>query len=265
MSYPALVALDLDGTTVDSASTVPEAHRQTIRDLQMQGIAVALVTGRPLLTTRTVHTELGLDTPVVSFNGAWVGYVDGTELASAPLNAQQVQTALQSIAPLLGDDAAVGIYPDSERWLLNRFTHMTENFPTLYGVPIEIQDDLLAWDQPSLKIMVVANPERIPEIAATLQEALAGTATVVVSQEDRLEIIQLNVDKSWGLAKLADLLQVPQELVWAVGDNRNDIEMLLWAGCGFAMGQAPQVVQEAADQTLPSIHDAGLQALIEFL
>jgi Cof subfamily protein (haloacid dehalogenase superfamily) len=265
MNVPQLVALDLDGTTVDAACVIPAAHRATVNDLHQRGVQVALVTGRPLITTRTVHQELRLTTPVVSFNGAWVGQIDGTELASAPLSRQQVRTALAALRPLLGNDSAVGIYPDAERWLISVWTEQTKNFPELYGVPIEHVEGLLNWDAPSLKILVVAPPARVPSMVEVLQDALAGTAHVVISQEDRFEIIQQHVDKSWGLSRLAELLGIPQEQVWAVGDNRNDIEMLLWAGCGFAMGQAPQVVRESADQTLPSIQDAGLQALLEFL
>ena len=250
---------------VDAACTIPPAHRATVQNLHQRGVQVALVTGRPLITTRTVHQELGLTTPVVSFNGAWVGQADGTELASAPLTRQQVRTALDALQPLLGPDTAVGIYPDAEQWLISQWTDITKDFPELYGVPIEHVDGLLAWDAPSLKILVVAPPERVSAMAHHLQGVLADTANVVISQEDRFEIIQKDVDKSWGLSRLAELLHIPQDQVWAVGDNRNDIEMLLWAGCGFAMGQAPQIVRESADQTLPSIHDAGLQALLEFL
>ena len=45
----------------------------------------------------------------------------------------------------------------------------------------------------------------------------------------------------------------------------NDVEMLQWAGTGFAMGQASQAVRDAADQQLPSIHDHGLRGLLDYL
>ena len=122
---PQLLALDLDGTTVDDNCRIPTAHKETIAAFTAAGVHVCLVTGRPLLTTQTVHQELNLTTPVVSFNGAWVGSADGTPIASKPLSAENVRLALDAISPLLGDDAAVGVYPDAQRWLLSALTPST--------------------------------------------------------------------------------------------------------------------------------------------
>jgi len=43
----------------------------------------------------------------------------------------------------------------------------------------------------------------------------------------------------------------------AIGDGRNDIEMLEWAGRGVAMGQAPQEVKDAADHVTASVYEDG--------
>ena len=138
-------------------------------------------------------------------------------------------------------------------------------FPTLYGVPIEIVDNLTSWQETSLKLMVVAPPPRIEAMAAAIKQAVGKRVTVVISQADRIEIIEPTIDKSWGLAALAAHFDIDQKRVWAVGDNRNDCEMLHWAGQGFAMGQAPPAVQACANHVLPSIEKAGLHALVPLL
>jgi hydroxymethylpyrimidine pyrophosphatase-like HAD family hydrolase len=66
------------------------------------------------------------------------------------------------------------------------------------------------------------------------------------------------VSKASGLAEVAALLGVAREHVLAIGDGRNDIEMLQWAGRGVAMGQAPDEVKLAADGVTDSVQDDGL-------
>ena len=67
----------------------------------------------------------------------------------------------------------------------------------------------------------------------------------------------MGVSKASGLELVADRLGVDAADVLAIGDGRNDIEMLQWAGRGVAMGQAVEVVQDAADAVTGTVHDEG--------
>ena len=73
-----------------------------------------------------------------------------------------------------------------------------------------------------------------------------------------LDLSPVGVSKASGLAMVADELGVAQADVLAIGDGRNDIEMLRWAGRGVAMGQAVEEVKAAADAVTETVYDDGV-------
>ena len=93
------------------------------------------------------------------------------------------------------------------------------------------------------------------ELAARL--GLHGT-DYVVGWTAWLDLSPVGVSKASGLAMVADELGVAQDDVLAIGDGRNDIEMLRWAGRGVAMGQATEEVREAADAVTETVYDDGV-------
>lgn len=256
---PRLLALDLDGTLLDRGSRLPEAHAETVAWARDHGIAVSIVTGRPLLTTRWVWERLGLDTPVVCFNGVWVGVPGEPPLAIEALAEDEVRAVVAAMADL---DGTICVYPGVERWLVDRFIPRTSHWNQLYGVTIEEDARLLeGWRGPSCKVMFVTEPERLERAMDRFRERLGDRFHVVASQEDRFEVHRHGVTKAWGLERLARGLEIPREAVWAVGDAANDREMIAWAGVGCAMGHAPAAVQELARHVLPPIEAEGLAAL----
>jgi HAD superfamily hydrolase (TIGR01484 family) len=104
---------------------------------------------------------------------------------------------------------------------------------------------------------------RDPEATADDFVALAGRLGLhgtdyVVGWTAWLDLAPVGVSKASGLEYVARELGVDPADVLAVGDGRNDIEMLRWAGRGVAMGQAIEVVRQAADAVTASVHDEGL-------
>lgn len=266
MLRPRLVGLDLDGTLLTGPRVIPDAHRELIRWFAAQDIAVCLLTGRSLLTTRWAWDELGLDSPLACFNGVWVGHPCTGATAEAPLNESEVKDILAVLAPYPGMRCA---FPDPETWLVERFDHRTEGWPARYGVPIASDNRRFAsWHGSSCKVMFVATPALIQEVTAVLTERFTGRYHVVISEPDRVEIHAKHATKGWALEHLATGLGIPREQVWAAGDADNDIEMLRWAGTGFAMPHASPGARLAADAVLE--HDAagalvGLRRRIETL
>jgi hydroxymethylpyrimidine pyrophosphatase-like HAD family hydrolase len=277
-----LVALDLDGTLLDDHSRLSPGHRRAVHDLHRLGAAVALVTGRPLLTTTWVWRELRLTTPIVCFNGAWVGtcgrpaparapgapaHDPGTTWAGAPLAEPEVRWALATLHRALagqpGANGAICAYPDAGTWLIDRVTTHTKRWSERYQVPIGLAPARFAdWRGPSWKLMYVAEPAVVAHALPALRAGLCGRCEVVVSQPDRVEILPRGITKAWGLAHLARHLGIPQARVWAVGDADNDREMVAWAGHGCAMGQAPEGLRRLARRVLPGVDARGLCALV---
>ncbi len=262
---PVLVALDLDGTLLTEDALLSAGHARAVRELLHSGIQVALVTGRPLLTTASIWHELNLRTPAVCFNGGWVGTPAGERapqlqtLAQAVLSEADVRTIVAAVADI---DAALCAYPDLHTWIMDREIPLTRRWREFYRTDISIAPDRFAvWHGHSHKMMVVGEPAKIPQVAARLSHRLGARFPVVISQHDRIEILPPAVSKAWGLARLAAHLGVARTDVWAVGDADNDIEMIDWAGHGCVMGQAEAKVRAHARHVLPGVGARGLCAL----
>jgi hypothetical protein len=254
-----LVALDLDGTLLDHHACLPAGHEHAVAELRRMGALVAIVTGRPLLTARWAYDHLRLTTPLVAFNGGWLGFPGRPPLAVAMLGAEEVRAV---IALLAGWPGALCAYPDADRWLVNAATNHMVRWREWYGVDIAlVPEAFAAWDQPSHKLLWVATPTDLPAAITHLRHHLGHRLQVVVSQDDRVEILPRGVHKAWGLERLAAHLGVARERVWAVGDADNDLEMVAWAGHGCAMGQASRRLKDLADHVLPAVSARGLCAL----
>jgi Cof subfamily protein (haloacid dehalogenase superfamily) len=260
---PRLLALDLDGTVLTEDCRIPAGHARAIRAIEALGLTVAIVTGRSLLTTRVVWNDLGLATPLVCFNGAWVGRADRTVLAASLLAEDDVRAVVEALA---GVDGSLSFYPDADRWIMDRELPATAGWRALYRAPIEVDAAVgRTWRGTSCKLMFVADPQRIPAVVGDLRARFGDRFHLAVSQPDRFEIHHRGITKAWGLARLAAHLGIAREAVWAVGDADNDREMIAWAGTGCAMGHAPDGVLALARHRLPGIEARGLCALVPMI
>lgn len=254
-----LVALDLDGTLLTEDSRLTAGHERAVGELKRMGCEVAIVTGRPVLISAWIWRRLRLTTPLVCFNGGWVGWPERPAIASLRLEQPDVQDILRALD---GQGGVACGYPDERSWWMDRYAMETAGWKERYGADIQIRpEDFAPWNGPSFKVMYVADPARIPMIARHLRATFGRRFHVVVSQPDRLEVLPPGISKVWGLEKLAAHLGVLREDVWAVGDAANDIEMVAWAGHGCAMVHCPDALRRVARHILPGIHARGLCAL----
>lgn len=254
-----LVALDLDGTLLTEDSRLTAGHERAVRQLQRMGAHVAIVTGRPVLTTEWIWRRLGLTTPAVCFNGGWVGMPGQAPIAALRLQEADVRDILHA---LHGQGGVACGYPDERSWWMDRYALETAGWQEKYGTTIEVRpDDFVAWHGTSFKVMYVGDPERMPSVVKHLRATFRGRFHVVLSQSDRLEVLPKGISKVWGLERLAARLGVDRQDVWAVGDAENDIEMVAWAGNGCCMGHCPDSLRRVARHVLPGIHARGLCAL----
>jgi hydroxymethylpyrimidine pyrophosphatase-like HAD family hydrolase len=107
--------------------------------------------------------------------------------------------------------------------------------------------------------VIIRDPDSTSEDFVALADRLGLQGTnYFIGWTAWLDLAPEGVSKASGLAEVASLLGVAREHVLAIGDGRNDIEMLQWAGRGVAMGQAPDEVKLAADAVTDSVQDDGL-------
>ncbi|MDQ6688664.1 MAG: Cof-type HAD-IIB family hydrolase [Actinomycetota bacterium] len=262
-STPQLVALDIDGTLlrwVDGQAAPYEQVTPQVYDAvaaaRDSGVQVVLSSGRsPHGMTRIadlldLHTGQGEPLWVVASNGAVVfRYPPLAVVHEETFDARAAVHAILEHRP----EAMVAVEERGVGYRLNR--HFPEGELSGEMILTEV-DDLVAW--PVSRVIIrdpAATAEEFIELARGL--GLHGT-DYVVGWTAWLDLAPVGVSKASGLAWVCQQLDLDRADVLAIGDGRNDIDMLRWAGRGVAMGQAVPEVLEAADAVTAPVSEDGV-------
>jgi HAD superfamily hydrolase (TIGR01484 family) len=133
----------------------------------------------------------------------------------------------------------------------------------------ELSGDMIITDVDELvsrpvSRVIIRDPEQSAEDFVALAEGLGLHGTdYVVGWTAWLDLSPVGVSKASGLEYVVDELGLTRHDVLAIGDGRNDIEMLQWAGRGVAMGQSIQEVIDAADEVTASVYEDGAAVELE--
>lgn len=260
---PYLVALDVDGTLIHYDQTLTPRVRDAVRATDGAGHHVVVATGRSLVGTLPVVAALGLTTGfVVSSNGAVTARLDpdlpdGHEVTETvtfdpgpvvALVREQLPDALFAVEVVGSGSRVSGSWPDGE----------------LSGLLDVVPFDELV-DGPTTRV-VVRSPEHTPADFLEMVERIGlHGVSYAVGYTAWLDLAPEGVTKASALELVRRRLQVPPELTVAVGDGRNDLEMLAWAARGVAMGNAAEVVRDAAREVTGDVRDDGVAQVLESL
>lgn len=258
-----MVCLDVDGTLVDHEGRMHDRVRDSARAVVAAGHHVVIATGRSRGATLPVAQTLGISTGyVVCSNGGVTLRLDprledGFEVTDQrTFDPHSVLRQLRERLP--GAKYALelpdGSFLGTERFQDKSFGVRAE------GVPF---DELL--EQTAVRLVVFSTDASAEEFGRAVQGIGLSGVTYSVGWTAWLDVAAAGVTKASGLEALRTVLGVaPQDTV-AVGDGRNDIEMLRWAGRGVAMGQAPEEVLEAADEVTGHVDEHGLADVLDSL
>lgn len=255
MSFsPRLVALDIDGTLVDETNVVDAATVGAVRRVVDAGVPVVMATGRSWHSAVSVLEQLPQQARVehVCSNGA-------VTVHHPPFEVGEVVTF--DPRPVLA--RIVDAHPEAllAVEVLGRGYRVTEAFPVgeLHGEIEQVDVDALGAEQ--VTRVIVRDPKASEADFVALAERLGlEGVSYSIGYTAWLDIAPEGIDKAHALARVAGRLGVDAADVLALGDGRNDLEMLQWAGRGVAMGQAPDVVLDAADAVTGTQAEGGLAA-----
>lgn len=248
-----LLALDLDGTLLDSRMLIRKETLAALELVRARGVQVMIVTGRHHVAAYPYWHQLGLDSPVICCNGAYVyDYRTRSILTGSPLSRRQATMLLElvreyRIFAMVYDDRSMA-YETMNVRLAN----------------------LLAWSEtlhPELRPAI----ERVDSFERMVQEARAIWKFTTASDDSAaLESFARDVEQRLGLEcdwsghQLLDITHtgnskghrlaqwiaeqgVAREEVLAIGDHHNDLTMLRLAGMGVAMGNGVAEIRACAD------------------
>ncbi|HEX5443689.1 MAG TPA: Cof-type HAD-IIB family hydrolase, partial [Pirellulales bacterium] len=271
-----LLAIDIDGTLVNSRDELTEATRHALRRASAAGIKIVLATGRRYSRALPLVEPLGLDAPLVTASGALIKHpLDHRTLFQAAFERSLLCEALTIVeragfeAVLYADSYAEGFdfycerleaaRPELADYLaLNPGCHRL--WPRLSACPPE--GVFAGFAMGSRQEMLALHHE--------LQRHLPGALYTHVLRSPRYlgymcEIAPWGVTKWSGIQQLAAEWGIAPEEMCAVGDDVNDIPMIEGAGIGIAMGNALPEVKAAADWLAPTHDEDGLAAVVDWL
>lgn len=249
-----LVALDLDGTLLDSRKEVPEENIRAVRAAADGGTTVVICSGRPYRGARIFMKQLGITGPLIGCNGAIIRNF-GTEeiLREKPMSPDSsIEVSKLCKEEDIYHHAYVG-----DAMYTGALGHGSVYYSELNSVlapedrfDIRVEEELwriFCGGEKGAYKFYISDPER--EVLARLRTVFAGIPDidVVSSYYDNIEVVKKGVCKGEALKFLADTLGVAREEVLAIGDNENDLSMLEYAGMGVAMGNAEKPAKEIAD------------------
>ncbi|WP_432570585.1 HAD family hydrolase [Kineococcus sp. SYSU DK005] len=259
----ALVALDVDGTIVDHDEAMSDRVRGAVQRVASSGAHVVVATGRSLHGVLPVLQRLDLHEGFcVCSNGAVTVRLDPAAPEGYRVVALHTFDA-SGVAGVLREGIPTGLFAVE---VLGRGFKVTAPFPDgeLTG-EVEVVPFEEMFDEPVMRV-VVRSPEHTPAQFSALVESvgLHGVA-YSVGWTAWLDLAPDGVTKASALEDVRVRLDVPRSATLAVGDGRNDVEMLQWAARGVAMGNAPEEVRAVADEVTAGVDDDGLADVLEDL
>lgn len=264
MIKPHLIAVDLDGTLLTDNKVISDRTKLTLQNAMKEGHHVVIATGRPFRSSHDYYKELGLSSPIVNFNGAFVHHPTSSSWGTyhSPIDiktAQQIVEASENftIKNILAEVIDDVYFHHHDHELMNLFSTGSNKVST--GNLREI----LMHDPTS--ILIHAEEDKVSEIRKHLTDVHAevidhrrwGAPWHVI------EIVKNGMNKAVGLKRIAEYYQIPQERVIAFGDEDNDFEMIEYAGHGIAMGNAIEELKTLANFVTKTNEEEGIAHYLE--
>jgi Cof subfamily protein (haloacid dehalogenase superfamily) len=224
---------------------------------------VLIATGRMFRSVRPYLEELGLDEPVVCYQGAVVADpVSGRFLHHRPI---PLELAKAAIAAVEAEGFPLNCYVDDKLYVAQE-TPQSDRYARFQSLSVHPVGDLLAWlERPPTKLVAIGEPDAVDGLQTRMRELFDGRLFIAKSLPYFLEFASPEVSKGSGLAFVAARLGFGPEHTVAFGDGENDVELLEWAGYGVAVANADERLLELADWVCPSASEEGVAQVIEAL
>ncbi|MBT2572962.1 HAD family phosphatase [Bacillus sp. ISL-51] len=282
-----LIAIDLDGTLLNSRHQVSTENEQVLKEAQQAGTEIVVSTGRAHFDVLSIFEPLGIKTWVISANGAAIHAPDGSLYHCETIQTSRARDILSWL--------------ENEEYYYEVFTNQAIYTPETGRQLLDIEIDRVKSANPDTDLSVLQQ-------AAEVQYSQSGFAyiqsyrelfetkehlefynilgfsfdekklkagwdrfrdqedlTLVSSADHNFELSARNASKGQALKRLAKRLGIPMAETAAVGDSLNDYSMLQAAGIGVAMGNAREDIKEIADAVTLTNDQNGIAYMIKNL
>ncbi len=256
-----LLAVDIDGTLLNSKREITAKTKKAIHQAIDKGIVFTISSGRPIQGVEMITKQLEVDIPVITYNGAMV--ITGTSknvIYSCNMREEDVL-----LVERLGRErnTTMAIWSDNQLFV-NRVDERAAKYSQLSGTQPKLYGDIRELLGKGInKLLWYDEIEQINAFEREMKDQVGPSVNFHTSQPFFLEFVDVNASKAIALEKLGEHYGIRQEEMIAIGDGYNDLSMIEYAGLGVAMENAPADIQKLADYVTLSNENDGVAHVIE--
>lgn len=254
-----LITIDLDGTLMYDLSSYDEETFAYLRHLKSLGHKIVIATGRPLRSSYFVYQLLGLDTPIINYNGAYI-----TNPADPAYPVTDIRIPRQELFNIIEvlQDGLINIFCEiHDDIFVHDYNPQIHDFIHLDGGRMfagELSKILTADPHGALIFVKDSHLNLLYEYVEHNRGNNIEARHWKVSGYDIVEIYHPQVDKKEGMLQAARFYNIKPENIIAIGDGNNDIGMVKAAYHGVAMGNASPLVKQVAKHLTGPIESQGV-------
>ncbi len=265
-----LLAINIDGTLLQSNGRLHKSTKEAIEYVQQKGIYVTLVTARSFLSAKKVAKALKVQSLLVAHSGA---YIASSE--DKPIFVKRVpEDVTYDIVRFLEGFSCQIRLVDEKFSLANRSklnhnmlakTVFTSGDPIFYSQQFveSLSDTILEEPVNPPKIEVYFEEEADTLDAVSAIKGMFNDIDILQLNKLRIDIMPAGVSKLNGLFYLGDYLRISRSEMVVIGDGIDDLEMIEAVGLGVAMGNASIEVKKAADWVTRPNNQQGVSYMVK--
>ena len=258
-----LVAVDVDGTLLNSRKELTPSVLAAVEAVKARGILFTIATGRDICGLTCFQQLISPEAPVITYNGAELRRAGSGELISSVC--LPAGCAREIIYRGLDKGFSVIVWSLGSLYIGQPGIY-SEGYPEMYGIrekPLTGTEALAA--EGVTKVIWAGENGMIGALEKQLRLMPIPGSECCTSDPTYLEFMARGVNKGAGLRAAAEELELSREEVMAVGDGHNDMPMLRWAGVSVAMGNASAEVKRSARFVTESCERDGLAVALNAL
>ncbi|MGL5983593.1 MAG: Cof-type HAD-IIB family hydrolase [Cetobacterium sp.] len=255
------IALDLDGTLLNSEKNISEKNITTLKKMYNKGIEIYIVTGRMYSATESIIKKIDLPLIAICYNGAKVIDSKNNEVIFEETLSDEIVKILIEISRKR--NGHLNLYQDEKWFVENNQNWQTDYYRKNIGLDA-VQNNFDDFESYKMtKALFIDERVNLLEIEKEIKNRLGDRVHLTYSQERYLEVLNKDVNKGKTLKSILSQKNLLIENCIAFGDANNDKEMLTMAGFGVAMGNAEENLKKIAQFITDTNDNDGVSKFLE--
>jgi len=257
-----LMAVDVDGTLLNSSNKLTEKLKKAVRKAVANGLVFVISSGRPYQGIAPLSNELQInDMPVITYNGAVI--VEGKTREVIYNRGLEAEDAIKVVKLGIELNTTVIVWSE-DRLYASIVNEKAKKYSEMSGIiPKPLVNFQQLAEKGITKVLWYDEIETISNLQGKVGEFISGSFVFHTSKPCFLEFVHTEATKSNAMKNLGNIYNIDRTEMIAVGDGANDISMIKFSGVGVAMGNANDEVKQHADFITLSNNEDGVAYVIE--